>query len=474
MRVCPFTPLGRVGLLVLLAAGCKSPPAAHVNGCGTTVASRKALMVGQVARDTAVSASAHPVRSAYSTVTEPAAFLRAWGTGLAEKRIALKVMSPPAPVNEDRPPLDVAQLEADSRRFTRTPPSPADVTLHLDGGEAMAALEAVIDGARCRVDVLMYLWGNDEVGWRVARKLAAKAGPDLPVRVLVDGGGNLNQGEPKTASAEEVNRAVCWLAKQPHVTVVRTRNAAFRFDHRKLVVADGRVAWTGGRNFIQAAFTTEHDLTYTLGGPLAAELAQRFEQFWQRQGGSPEVPVPAATPAEAPNATARLVATNAVERSLARTVYDAVEHAERHVYLENPYFADSHLIYRLARARQKGADVRVVLTLDSGSPVFNHSNRVTANRLLKAGVRVYLYPGMTHVKALAVDGVWAYTGTGNFDNLSLRHNRELGLAVVAGPLIREIEERVFLADFRPEWELTEPLPLTPLDYLYELLAATIA
>ena len=55
-------------------------------------------------------------------------------------------------------------------------------------------------------------------------------------------------------------------------------------------------------------------------------------------------------------------------------------------------------------------------------------------------------PTHTESAALAVDGVWAYTGTGNFDNLSLRHNRELGLTVVDGPLIRELEERVFLPD----------------------------
>ena len=144
------------------------------------------------------------------------------------------------------------------------------------------------------------------------------------------------------------------------------------------------------------------------------------------------------------------------------------------MYVENPFFGDSHLLYLLGKSRQRGADVRVVLTLKSGSAIYDRSNRVTANRLLKAGVRVYLYPGMTHVKALAVDGVWAYTGTGNFDNLSLRHNRELGLAVSVGPVIREIEDRVFLPDFRPEWELTEPLPLSPLDYFYEFVASTIA
>jgi phosphatidylserine/phosphatidylglycerophosphate/cardiolipin synthase-like enzyme len=114
-----------------------------------------------------------------------------------------------------------------------------------------------------------------------------------------------------------------------------------------------------------------------------------------------------------------------------------------------------------------------VLTLNSDSSFYDHANRVTANRLLREGIRVYLYPGVTHVKATAVDGVWLYTGTGNFDNLSLRHNRELGVAISAGPAIDELEERLFRADFQDEWELTEPLPVTPLDRLYELLATAV-
>lgn len=463
-----------VALVALLLAGCQTPPAAHPNGCGTTPFPRKALLVAQTARDSVVSVSAHPGHSVYTALTEPLAFAKAWGVGLAEKRIALRLMGTPPPVAADRPTLDSERLEVNARRITGSTPSPAEVRLYTDGGEALAALEEVIDCATTRLDVLMYLWGNDPIGWRVAERLAAKAGPNRPVRVLVDGGGNLAQGEPRHASVEEVNRAVCWLARQPHVTVVRTRNAGFRFDHRKLVLADGRVAWTGGRNFVASAFDTDHDLSYTLRGPLAADMAERFEQFWHRMGGAPALPVPDPTPVDAPNASARLVATSSVERSLARVVYDAVGRAERRVYVENPYFGDSHLLYLLGRCRHRGADVRVVLTLHSGSPIYDRSNRVTANRLLRAGVRVYLYPGMTHVKAVAVDGVWAYTGSGNFDNLSLRHNRELGLAVVAGPLIRELEERVFLPDFRPEWELTEPLPLSPLDHLCELLAASIA
>jgi phosphatidylserine/phosphatidylglycerophosphate/cardiolipin synthase-like enzyme len=112
------------------------------------------------------------------------------------------------------------------------------------------------------------------------------------------------------------------------------------------------------------------------------------------------------------------------------------------------------------------------MTLADESEATNRANRAVANRLLKAGVRVYVYPGMTHAKALAVDGVWAYCGTGNFDPLSFRHNRELGLAVGGGPFIAELEDRLFLADFRPEWELTEPLPVTAFDRLLDFLAGT--
>src|SRR5262249_58279342 len=67
--------------------------------------------------------------------------------------------------------------------------------------------------------------------------------------------------------------------------VVRIRNPFARFDHRKLVLIDGRLAWTGGRNFDWSAFFRIHDLSLTVEGPLVAELQERFERSWRRQGG---------------------------------------------------------------------------------------------------------------------------------------------------------------------------------------------
>jgi cardiolipin synthase len=318
----------------------------------------------------------------------------------------------------------------------------------------------------------MYLWDSDSLGDEVARSLAARAGPDCPVRVLVDGGGNLIDGQPPSASTAAVNRTVCWLAQQPHVEVLRTRNAAARFDHRKLVVADGALAWSGGRNFTSASFFENHDLSYTLSGPLATDMADLFDEFWRHQGGKPALPIePTVESSTEVDTLARLVRTRPMQRQLAQALYEAVDQARHHVYVENPYLSDPRLLARLCDARQRGADVRVVMTIRSDSKAVDHSNRVTANRLLRAGIRVYLYPGMTHVKATSVDGCWAYLGTGNFDYLSMRHNRELGVAVSAGSVLADLEEVLFLPDFRPEWELTEPLPVTPADYFYEALAS---
>jgi phosphatidylserine/phosphatidylglycerophosphate/cardiolipin synthase-like enzyme len=437
-------------LVLLVLAGCQAPPARFACGNGCVLPrSREGTLTVQMLADTAVETASHPGRSACSTGSESADFLGSFR----------------------RCSTDPGDLEADQLALTGKELRPAAVRLYPDGGEAVAALHDLIDHATQSIDVLMFIWENDPLGWDVARHLAARAGPCLPVRVLVDGGGNLIFGRPETATVAEVNRVVCWLARQPNVHVLRTRNGWARFDHRKLVLVDGREAWSGGRNFTRKAFFGQHDLSFTLAGPLAGELAGTFEHSWTEEGGTPVCCRPAA-PDEVPcpNVAARLVYTEPGSHQLADAVLRAVTDARQYVLAENVYFSDGRLIAGLIAARRRGVDVRVVLTIQSDSDVFNRANRVLADRLLRHGVRVYLYPGMTHVKALAVDGCWAYTGSGNFDPLSMRHDRELGLTVSAGPVLVELTERLFRPDLRPEWELHAPLPLSVGDRAAEVLA----
>src|SRR5262249_26174203 len=151
---------------------------------------------------------------------------------------------------------------------------PTGVRLYPCGDDALAVLKHLIDQATRRIDVLMFYWENDTLGEEIAAWLAARAGPNFPVRVLVDGGGNLVFGRAEYARGQCYNRVIAKLAQKPYVQVIRIRNPFARFDHRKLVLVDGQVAWTGGRNFAHSSFFKHHDISYTLTGPLVTELQQ--------------------------------------------------------------------------------------------------------------------------------------------------------------------------------------------------------
>jgi cardiolipin synthase len=431
------------------------------------------VLTRQIVCDSSAALAHRPLHSAGELLYECAEHLCATTQGGIGKRLLMRLHGAPPPLCPVRSTLDPAALEEELAAQTGQPLQPAYLKLLPDGAEALAELERLIAQATCRIDIIMFLWEDDPIGQMIAGWVAARASRHLPVRVLVDGGGNLIFDRPDDARTIEVNHTVADLARRPNVQLVRIHNPFARFDHRKVVLVDGRVAWTGGRNFTEQAFFQQRDLSVTVTGPLVDLMQERFECFWREQGGAP---APSAAPPpswleSSANAWARLAVTEPCNRDLEKTLYRAVDAAQHHVYMENVYFTDSRLVYKLAQARRRGADVRVIFTLDSSTEITNHANRVTANRFIKAGVRVYLCPIMTHLKAAAVDGCWAYTGSGNFDSLSLRHNREMGFAIGSGSAIQELERCVFAAGFRPEWELTRPLPLTLRDYAAEWLSS---
>jgi cardiolipin synthase len=154
-----------------------------------------------------------------------------------------------------------------------------------------------------------------------------------------------------------------------------------------------------------------------------------------------------------------MVRTDVGHRSLKEAVYGAVDQAKHHIYLENCYLSDEVLVNKLIDARKRGVDVRAVLTMRGDVRLMNKFAAIMGNRLLRGGARVYLYPAMTHVKAMSVDGTLAYIGTGNFDDLSLRNNREVALTVRGPELIRQIDESLFLRDMADSEELRALLPM---------------
>jgi len=467
-----------------LLTGCRGAATPYASDPGSFTSTRSAVLTRQVMADSAMEVANRPLATTWHFFHETAEHLTALTTGEFGKRVMLPFYGTPYPLPTTNETLDLARFDAELQQITGESVQPTNLQLQVSGDESLDALEKLIGQATSHIDVIMFQWESDKLGQAIAARLAAVAGPNLKVRILIDGGGNMFFSEPEDADAVAVNRVIHNLAQHPYIEVVRIRNPFARYDHRKLVIIDGRLAWTGGRNFCSCAFFEHHDLSFVLTGPLVGQMQQRFETYWEEQGGqtsappSPtvtraqinEITIAAVAPAPA-NSQARLLDSEPGNRQLASAIYEAVDRARHHIYVENVYLTDSRLVVKLAEARRRGVDVRVVMTVESTSPTINQSNRVVANRLLQAGIRVYLYPGMTHVKAVAVDGVWAYLGTGNLDPLSLRHNHELGFSITGRQVIVDLEQRLFLPDMRPEREMHEPLHMSFQDWLSEWAAS---
>ena len=345
------------------------------------------------------------------------------------------------------------------------PQVPARLTLLPSSEASIRALLDLIASASCRIDLMMYGWEDDPTGREVATALADAARRGVRVRLMADRTGVLIHNP---AAAEGRWIFLDELRAVPNVTLIEPPGPFFRFDHRKLAVVDGRVAWSGSMILTEVARRRWRNVNFLAEGPIVPQYVAMFEDRWREVGGPPEGPLPpapAAVPPMPPNAHVRMVRTDIHERSLKDTIYHAVDHARRHLYLENPYFSDHILTEKLIAARERGVDVRAILTLRGNVRRLNRYETLTANRLLRGGVRVFLYPAMTHVKAMSADGVWAYVGTGNFDELSLRNNREVSLSISSPAVAGELDRTVFLPDMAASQELRALMP-APKNWLH--------
>jgi cardiolipin synthase len=246
-------------------------------------------------------------------------------------------------------------------------------------------------------------------------------------------------------------------------------------DHTKTIIVDNRVAFLGGMNIGREYRYDWHDMMVEVEGPVVSEISREFHRAWVSSGFLGDLqrllnrdkvtPVPAGT-ADYPM---RLLYTRPGNSQILRAQIAAMRQARQYIYLQNPYITSDVMLYELVKARRRGVDVRVIMPYRSDSGVISRSNVLAANDMLRNGIRVYIYPGMSHLKAAIYDG-WACLGSANMDNLSLRKNREMNLATAHPPAVAALLEQIFHPDMEHSVELTSPLPHNWSDYLAELLA----
>ena len=336
----------------------------------------------------------------------------------------------------------------------------------LIGGEAFfTSFVQALQDARSSVSIRVFIFDNDDYAVGIADLLKRRSA-EVRVRVLIDGLGTLGAGQdaPEGAASRPPFSIARYLRADSSVEVRESPNTWLIADHAKTLIVDDRLAYLGGMNIGHEYRHEWHDMMVALTGPIVGRLQQDFELAWayagfggdlaylQALGGQDQVAV---APPGTHYVEIRPLYSRTLDPQLLRAQLAAMRRAEREIWVEQPYVADDALVNTLIAARARGVDVRMILPSSGDSGFMNSANLLTARALVRSGVRVYVYPGMTHVKAALYDG-WACLGSANFDKLSLRVNRETNVATSDPVFVGRLRRELFEADFARSRELLVP------------------
>lgn len=355
----------------------------------------------------------------------------------------------PPPGLEPMPDGALGSLGAFLGRLGQAGPSLNHVEVHAGAGESRRALLALIDGAERELHFVVYTFERDAAGHEVLRALKRACERGVTVRLLVDDLGSWNLAGNHMARLERSGGRIRRFKPVLHMWRVRAANLR---NHRKIVVADGRRAWTGCRN-IGEVYLADHaeqsrwaDLSYVIEGPAAAVLDEICRCDWQFATGE-ALPAPEAVAAThldgLEQARVQVVASGPDQRDdpWHAILLKALMGAKTRVWIATPYFVpDEAVQHALSIAARSGVDVRLLIPKRSDNRMVDFVARTYLRDLLRSGVKVLRYePGMMHAKLALVDDD-VLTGSANIDARSFFLNYEVVLLFTDAPgLLAELE-----------------------------------
>ena len=344
------------------------------------------------------------------------------------------------------------------------------VRLLDSGDEAYPEMLAAINGAKRHVALSSYIFDNDAVGVEFADALIAAHLRGVAVRVLIDAIG-ARYSRPSIVG-RLMDGGVITDLFMGNLIGLRLPYANLR-SHRKMLIVDGALAFTGGMN-IRAQFTTRfggadqaRDTHFRVEGPAVEQLLTVFSQDWSFTTDEfLDGPAWEEAPAEAHGPAAVRVVPSGPDRNLASAhsvIMGALAMAQSRVRLCSPYFLpDQQLIAALQVAGRRGVEVDAVIPSANNLKLVDYAMTAQLDQVLEGDCRVWRAGGMfDHSKLLAVDGCWAYVGSSNLDPRSLRLNFELDLEIYDPALAGAVEARIGAMIAHAQAETLETLKARP-------------
>lgn len=339
---------------------------------------------------------------------------------------------------------------------------PGNEVVNLENGkEIFPAMLSAVEGARQSITFETYIYWSGEVGERFARALADRARAGVKVHVLLDWVGSQKIDETLIEQMKSAGVQVEYFHPLHWYTLGRINNRT----HRKLLVIDGRLGFTGGVGIADQwegqAEDPEHwrDSHYELRGPAVAQMQAAFMDNWIKTTGrvlSGERYFPALEPAGDVPAQLFIASPSGGGDSMMLMYLLAIAAAEHSVDLSAAYFVPDELTRGVIRdAIKRGVKVRIIVPGEHiDTEVVRKASRAEWGDLLAAGARIFEYqPTMFHCKMLVVDGHLVSVGSTNFDNRSFRLNEEANLNVYDDAFAQRVTG-VFEQDLRHAREIT--------------------
>ena len=350
----------------------------------------------------------------------------------------------------------------------------------IDGPQVFPRILGDLEKANDSIHISHFAIGNDKLGAEVGKILTDKARAGVEVRVLLDPAGSddlLKIGKTERM-LKEWEAAGVQVIRNYHINPLRRAEMLNHIEHRKMFIIDGKVAYTGGMG-IQEKYRSEwHDVMIRAQGEATRQMQVDYLKTWQHLGG--RIDQKGGTDADLkkrffPEAgrpgdvSLRGLSQIPGEAPVIRETYlREINAAKKSFWIENPYFTDARVLDALEAAARRGVDVRVVLPGKTDMPLTQWAARGEYDRLMKAGIKIYEYDGMTHAKVAVRDGEWATVGSSNLDSLSLNHLYEWNYET-SDPKLSDEVRTMIERDTRRSKEITPKDTKGVNNYIYKLL-----
>jgi cardiolipin synthase A/B len=353
----------------------------------------------------------------------------------------------------------------------------------LNGDEIFPAMLAAIRGAKTTITFTNFIYEKGDVARDMAHALAERCLAGVGVNVLLDSVGS--KGMPKKYR-EVMRRAGCHVATYHSLNPMSIKRINHR-NHRRVLVVDGRVGFTGGTG-IGEKWTGDgrqkghwRQTDVRVEGPIVRSLQTAFAENWRDATGIllggdayfPELEPRGSLVAQSIKSSPASGAAEAYVLFLL-----AIDSARSSILITNPYFVpDGRMTDAFVRATKRGVDVSIItagVVSTNLDRVVREASHAHFGRVLAAGAKIYEYgPAYLHAKTMVVDGQWVTIGSANLDNRSFQLNNELNVAFLDKGLAARMTE-IFRQDLRytrqvtlEEWERHSfrnvfYLPLIPL------------